>query len=341
MISLRRYLSPLVIGLSLMTNACVEPISFETDPMGNQLIVDGRITNSAGAYELTLKRTDQEKAFPVPVTGAQVTLRNEQGQQEAFQEQAGGVYHTTGAIQGQPGETYEVEIILIDGTTYRSRPETMPTAIGKDSAYYEVAKQEKVSDSGVLFEDRVVEAYVNTQLPENAPSLYLKWDLETVYSVTTIIESPLGDQIFRCYFYNYPDAQEIRLFDRRELPGGNTLSRQLVGSREIDFSFLERHYFNVIQSSLTPGAYEYWRQVSELSNRTGSVFDTPPGLVKGNICNVEDTEEQVLGYFEATLVDTTRFFLNRRNIPFNIGSTCQCDQCYELLGFTYDRPSYF
>ena len=341
MISLKRYLSTLIIGLSLVTAACVEPISFETDPMGNQLIVDGSVTNSVGTYELVLKRTDQEKAFPVPVVGAQVTLRNSQGQQEVFQEQAGGVYRTAGAIQGQPGETYEVEIILADGTTYRSRPETMPTAIGKDSAYYEVARQEKVSDSGVLFEDRVVEVYVDTQLPENAPSLYLKWDVETVYSVTTIIRSPLGDRIIYCFFYGYPNAQEIQLFNRQELPAGNLLPGQLLATREVDFSFLERHYFNVIQSSLTPEAYEYWRQVGELSNRTGSVFDTPPGLVQGNIYNVENDQEPVLGYFAATQVDTARFFLNRQNIPFNIGSTCQCSACGELPGVRFDRPSYF
>ncbi|MGB3779540.1 MAG: DUF4249 domain-containing protein [Tunicatimonas sp.] len=337
----RKFIRTLVIGLVLLTNACVEPIAFDTDPVGGQLIVTGRITNAPGGYEITLKRTDQSEAFPVPVNGAQVTLRDDQGQQETFQGQGAGVYRTAGQIQGQPGETYEIEITLFDGTVYRSRPETMSTAIGKDSVYYEVAKEELVSESGVLFEDRVVRAYVDTQLPANAPLLYLKWDVETVYSVTTINRSPLGTQITYCYFYNYPDAQEILLFNRRELPEGNTLKRQLVAAREIDFSFLERHYFNVIQSSLTPGAYDYWNQVGQLSNRTGSVFDTPPGLVSGNIYNVEDAEEPVLGYFETSLVDTARFFLNRQDIPFIIGSTCQCTACSDLPGVRFDRPSYF
>lgn len=341
MLSFRKYVSTLFFGLGLLANACVEPIDFETDPVGGQLIVTGRVTNAKGAYEITLKKTDQSKSFPVPVGGAQVTLRNEQGREEAFQEQEGGVYRTAGQVQGQPGETYDVEIVLTDGTTYRSQPETMPTAIGKDSAYYEVVKEEVVSESGVLFEDRVVKAYTDTQLPANAPSLYLKWDVETVYSVTTIFRSPLGTEIVFCYFYNYPNAQEILLFNRRELSEGNMLERQLVATRDIDFSFLERHYFNVIQSSLTAGAYEYWRQVGQLSNRTGSVFDTPPGLVKGNIYNVEDAEEQVLGYFEATLMDTARFFLNRTDIKFNISSTCQCDVCSDLPSVRFDAPSYF
>ena len=339
----------------------MEPIDFEKDPAGGQLVVTGSVTNAKGNYGISLKRTTQEKTFPVPVQGAQVTLHDDQGQQELLQEQEKGVYQSKGLIQGQPGGTYEVEIVLADGTTYRSRPETMPTAIGKDSAYYEVAKREKVSDSGVLFEDQVLEVYADTQLPENAPSLYLKWNVETVYSVTTIIYNPLGTEITYCYFYNYPNAQGIHLFNSQELPVGSVLKKQFLGFREIDYSFLERHYFNVIQTSLTPGAYDYWSQVGELSNRTGSVFDTPPGLVTGNVYNVEDANEPVLGYFEATLVDTTRFFLTRSDIPFNIGATCPCTSlflnqpnfpfpigslcpctaCDELPGVRLDPPSYF
>ena len=329
------------IGISLITAACVEPISFESNPAGNQLIVNGKITNADGPYEVLLNKTAQNAPFPVPMSGAQVTLYNERGQQDLFLEQESGLYRTGKLIQGQPGDTYYIEIVLADGTTYRSLPETMPGAIGQDSAYYEVVKEEVVSESGILFEDRVVKVYTDTQLPAEASSLYLKWEVQSVYSVTTKVSSPLGDQIVYCYFYEYPNAQDILLFNRQALSEGNKLQRQWVATREVDYSFLERHYFNVIQSSITRRAYDYWDQVRQLSNRTGSIFDTPPGLAKGNVYNVDDAEEQVLGYFEAALVDTARFFLNRRNIPFNIGSTCQCNQCYELPDFTYDRPGYF
>ncbi|MGB3849045.1 MAG: DUF4249 domain-containing protein [Tunicatimonas sp.] len=358
---MKNCLNTLFIGLSLLTNACVEPISFDTDPLGGQLIVTGGITNAVGTYGVVLKETDENRAFPVPVSGAAVTLRNDQGQRELLREQDDGRYRTAGEIQGQPGDTYEIEIVLADGVTYRSRPETMPIAIGKDSAYYEIGKQEKVSDSGVLFEERVLEVYANTQLPESVSPLYLKWDVEAVYSVTTIIRWPLGDRVIFCYFYDEINAQEVQLFNSREFTEGNTLREQLLGARKIDYSFLERHYFNVIQSSLTIEAYEYWSQVNEVSNRTGSIFDTPPGLVQGNIYNVDDAEEQVLGYFEAALTDTTRFFLNRQDIPFIISATCPCTsfrtqpsfppytvdsvcpctKCDELSGVRLDPPSYF
>ncbi|MGB3779539.1 MAG: DUF4249 domain-containing protein [Tunicatimonas sp.] len=359
--SFRKYFSAYAVGLILLANACVEPIDFDTDPVGGQLIVTGGITNAAGTYEVVLKETDENRAFPVPVGGAAVTLRNDQGQRELLREQDTGQYRTSGEIRGQPGDTYELEIVLADGTVYRSRPETMPSAIGKDSAYYEIGKQEKVSDSGVLFEERVLKVFADTQLPEDARALYLKWDVEGVYSVTTIIYWPLGDRVIFCYFYDKLNAQEIHLFDRRATPEGNALQKQLLAAREIDYSFLERHYFNVIQSSLTAEAYDYWDQVGQLSNRTGSVFDTPPGLVRGNVYNVEDAEEPVLGYFGAALVDTTRFFLNRTDFAFNvsatcpctsfrtqpsyppytIGSICPCTKCDELAGVRLDPPSYF
>ena len=327
--------------LGLIMSACVEPISFETEPTGGQLIVNGTLTNTSGPCEVSLKITDQSEDFPVPLSNAQIALVSDDGQQEPFYEQAAGSYRTKSIIQAQPGDTYHLVITLSDGKTYRSQPETMPENIGTDTAYYEVVREEVVSGRGILFKDRLLKAYVDSQVPPSDVSLYLKWDVETVYSVTTVIKSPLGDQIIECFFYEYPNAQEILLFDRPSSASPNKLQRQLVATREIDYSFLERHYFNVIQSSITRQAHTYWSQVGELSNRTGSIFDTPPGTIQGNIYNVNDEKELVLGYFGASLVDTARFFLNRRNVRFNIGSTCQCAVCTELPGDRSDRPNYW
>lgn len=332
-----------VVGVlvGLIVSSCVEPISFETEPTGGQLIVNGTLTNSSEPCEVSLKRTDQNEDFPLPLSNAQITLVSDDGQQEPFYEQAAGSYRTKGIIQGKPGDTYHLIIALPDGKTYRSQPETMPRIIGTDSAYYEVVREEVVSGSGILFKDRLLKAYIDSRVPPSDSPIYLKWEVETVYSVTTVIKSPLGDMIIQCFFYEYPNAQEILLFDRQSSAVTDELQRHLVATREIDYSFLERHYFNVIQSSITRQAHNYWAQVGELSNRTGSIFDTPPGTIRGNIYNVNNEKEPVLGYFGASLVDTARFFLNRRNIRFNIGSTCQCAVCTDLPGDRPDRPYYW
>lgn len=53
--------------------------------------------------------------------------------------------------------------------------------------------------------------------------------------------------------------------------------------------------------------FEYWEKVAEVVGSTGSLFDAPPAAIPGNIFNPEDQDEVVLGYFEVTNNQTTRF----------------------------------
>ena len=84
----------------------------------------------------------------------------------------------------------------------------------------------------------------------------------------------------------------------------------------MDYSFHEKHYFTTYQSSITSDAHEYWREVDILANQTGSIFDTPPAEIKGNIFNVKDTEEKVFGYFQAANQTQDRFYLLPYDFPF-------------------------
>lgn len=336
-----QYTITISIVLCIITVGCVEIIEFETEREGNRLIVDGQITNTSGPHHLRLSLTADNERVPMPFSAAKVTIFNDLGQQEDFREPEQGSYMLEGNIvKGEAGRTYYIEIELHDGTVYRSEPETMPSATAKDSSYYEIVKEEEVSEYGVVIEERLVRIYIDSDIPQIEGSLYLRWNVEEVFSNTTIIPGPAGWQIIYCYIYGYPNAQNIVLFNGEELQN-TKIERQLLATREIDYSFLERHYFNVIQYSMTAQAYRYWFHVDQVTNRTGSIFDTPPGLVTGNIYNVKDATEEVLGYFGASLVDTTRFFLTKRDIPFNIGSRCNCTTCLQIPGSTLEGPEYF
>ncbi len=337
-----RFLYTVMVSMMIFICAgCVEVIDFETERIGNRLIVDGQITNAAGPHQMKLSMTADEERVPIPLSDAQITLFDDTGQQEDFEETKPGNYTLEGKqVKGQAGRTYYIQIKLKDGSVYRSEPETMPGVLAQDSAYYEVVREEEVSDYGVVIKKRLVKIYMDSDIPPSETPLYLRWNVEEVFSNTTIIPGPIITKIIYCYFYGYPDQPNIILFNGEELQD-TKIERQLMASRKIDFSFLERHYFNVIQYAITPDAYQYWNQVDQVTNSTGSIFDTPPGLVRGNVHKLDDDTEEVLGYFGASLVDTTRFFLTRRDIPFNIGSTCNCRTCLEIPGSTLDKPDYF
>jgi hypothetical protein len=132
------------------------------------------------------------------------------------------------------------------------------------------------------------------------------------------------------------------------------LEKFLVASRIIDWSILERHYFTIYQSSLTPEAYEYWRKVNVVANQVGSIFDTPPAEITGNVRNVNQPSETVLGYVQASNQIFDRMFLTPSSLPFPLlMSTCaydnrnlqdyptRCIDCTSVRNSSYRRPSWF
>ena len=91
-----------------------------------------------------------------------------------------------------------------------------------------------------------------------------------------------------------------------------------MGKRMVDNSFLYPFFFSVKQLSINREAYEYWEKIKIVINNQGSLFDIPPAPVFGNIANVEDRNEIVLGYFEVAKTKVTRINTTRADGPLSL-----------------------
>ncbi len=67
------------------------------------------------------------------------------------------------------------------------------------------------------------------------------------------------------------------------------------------------------QSALTQGAYGYYRLLNDQTQKTGGLADTPPVPLIGNVRNLGDERENVIGYFTASGVSPMRYWLDRRS----------------------------
>ena len=175
-----------------------------------------------------------------------------------------------------------------------------------------------------------------------------------MFEQTPIVNPLTGALPLPCYVDGTPDGQRITLFSTRGQQRQD-LNRLLVAVRVIDQSFLARHYFTVYQSSLTLEAYNYWKNVNQLINRNGSIFDTPPAPIVGNAFSKTNEEEKVLGYFEATNTRLSRFFVLKGDIPFVIYPYCmdprygiywpgypkECSNCLSLENSTHTAPGWW
>ncbi len=325
-----------ITAVSILLWGCVDQIEFESEGVARILVVDGRISNSRGPHSLKLGITTGITTSPdkiaTPIEGADITIFDNLGNKEDYFEIEPGIYLLQGNIvKGIPGVEYFIEITLPNGSKFRSVPEIMPGEIEiTDSVILEFGKEDYISDAGILTSRNVVKVLLDSQIPETTNPVFLRWHAEESYQLNPtqfpeVFYAPFPPPfpLPPCYITEFPSLRRLPLFNGSKFSTG-VLDDFHLYSRELDFSFQDRHYFNVIRSTISFNAMDYWEKLDRTANRVGSIFDAPPSPVQGNIYKIDDPGVAVLGFFEAIVTDTTRRFTIIFDLPIFIKS-CKWD----------------
>lgn len=335
-----------ILILCLLSVSCIEPIEIETDRKAGQLVVDGYITDGVGPHYVRLARTAETQRVTLPETGASVLLKDDEGNTETLSETEEGIYiHRGDLIRPRPGHAYHLEISLSNGVSYATLSDTMPTVVGQDSAWFSQGTRNGL---------KVVNVLAQSTLPRVERPLFLQWVVEEVYQFfPTDFPDPFNSVPPSCFIFGLVAPQTVNLYDGSSF-STELIPQQLLVIRKFDYTFQQRHFFNVYQRSLSESAFRYMEKLEVLTNQSGSIFDIPPAPVKGNVFRVNDEAEQVLGFFSAVKQDSTQFDTRPGDFEFNASAPCEyirfkprgqyldeCLDCSILKGSTYDKPPYF
>jgi hypothetical protein len=337
----------------LIFDSCLEPINVTAKRKGDALIVSGRVSTIADRNYIRLGRTAEEKRIPFPESGASLFLLDEDNNTFAFTESpdVAGTYLLENFV-GEPGKEYRLQIILADGvSSYQSAPERMPLASGAFLPLTSIQDMEFTDNEGTVLTKPFFQIRVDVTLATTEMS-FIKWQTEEAYLLTpTDFPDPFGTVPPSCYVLRDVDPQRLTLYNSRDFTSSR-LEDILLASRLIDYSFNEKHYFTIYQSFITPEAYEYWQNVKELVTQVGTIFDTPPALIRGNVVSNQDPDELVFGYFQAANESYERIVTYKEEISVPIEGPCtyhpertyypsRCLRCENEVGSTFTRPSWF
>jgi len=346
-----------ILLIFLLTVNCVTPFEFEPEEGGTYFVVSGGINqlDEINKIKLSFSTRYGSNSNARPVEDATVVLVNSQNQKEQFYHEGEGIYaHYSFQIPVEVGESYQIEIAYRN-KIYRSDLEKVPQPVVPDSLSYNVGYAATVNVIGneVTYEN--INIFINTPINTNGKNSYLRWKVDESWAFTERWCSPLYSPR-TCYMYGKLEPERIFLYSSEEI-SGNYLEGKLIAQKRIldRVEFIEKHFFNAHQYTLTKEAYEYWEKVTNLANPSGDIFDIPPAPLPGNIYNVNNPEEIVLGYFEVAGKAITRVYLTQADIrPFTISSKqylCSywsnsgyetaCCNCIILDNSSYDRPEYW
>lgn len=320
-----KYFFPLILVTHF---SCIDPFEAKTDSNAEYLIVEGMLTTKAKSHEIRITRssrfiTETFMDLNRPVTGARVFISDEFGAGVILIERGNGYYDTPADYFGEIGKKYTLEIVLADGTIYSSFPEEIKEVPKVDSVTYNTVN--KPTEQRYL-DEIGVEVYAHFQDPPEEENYYFWRPLESYYMVVTEPEQYYTPVFYEpprhpwpleccnvCYDSEIPFPYTLITHSDRE---SNGLYQKRMMTYIIDdgLRFKDTYRLDLLHLSITENAYRYLRLVNQQRGLSGSVFDLPPANIRGNMANISNPEEQVLGYFFACDEEFIRTYIKRSQL---------------------------
>ena len=325
---------PLFISVLMTMAACLSPADIRIDESdaGGRVVISGQVSTLSGRTFAELGLTTSTGSRPVAVPGAEVELVENNAFRYTLIDhpERPGVYVLNG-FTGIPGTTYHLEAQLPDGRTYRSADEVLPVTSGTDDISHSFELVENIDADGALVQDARIRIETKPQLPGSGQRFF-KWSVEEVFLIRpTDFPDPFGYVPPDCFVTQPVDPQRVVLFDGRAFTG-QFPEPQLLATRNTDKSFYYKHYFTTYLSSMTETAFDYWLKVRVVASQSGSIFDTPPAIVEGNVDGPGGSP--VYGYFQSVNETFSRFSIQRTDLPPYAFLNEYCDFSYER---NYDK----
>lgn len=327
--------------------ACVDQIDFDIPPAQYQIVVEGMITDSSGPYTVTLTRglnVNIDSIVVEPITNAQITLYDDQGNEESFIESDPGTYTTSGLIQGQVGHRYHIIVETSDGRIFESSPELLNPVGEVENIRFEYEKRTVIKSFGEIPAD-VFNIFVDADAG-NADDNYVRWRFTGTYKVVTYpaehytwnppylpYRNPfpcsgymvtggapggllvqVGEcECCTCWAKHYEPAPQL---SDMQLISGSEFKNIKVGEVPItNNTFLEKYMVEVEQMSLSRNAFEFFKLIRAQKEGASSLFQPPSGEIRGNIKPVNNNDP-VIGLFWATSQKKKTTFILPSDIPY-------------------------
>jgi hypothetical protein len=265
----------LFLLLASFTWSCEDIIDLEVPDGDVKLVVDGLLTDVDSIHTVKLSTTSpyfSGKQTP-RVSGAIMYLTSSSGDTTYFIETAVGSGEYKIKYQVRDNIDYYLNIMTPDGKQYRSHEESLHRVPPIDSLYQGDEYIEEIPDF------REGGYYVNlaTREPEGVGDYY-RW---TIYINGEKVIDPFNIYVI-----------DDRLYDGNPITDWDLVYGLQPGDRVV-----------VHQMSISKRAYRFWYLLHIQAQNFGSPFDTPPAEIEGNLYNISDEHERVLGFFGVSRVE--------------------------------------
>jgi len=288
---------------------CIDPFYPKLDNFQSLFVVDALVTDENISNTVRLSRTklkvDEESAM---ISGALVIIKDNLGNSTILTEKSEGVYKTDSlSFKGETGRSYTLYIKTAEGEEYESEECLMYPIQDIDSIYY--SKDEVIVSNETQEGIRI---YVDSK--DNSGCNYYRWTFEEWWKFDVPFPKEYDyvneNTFIKCNpvkksCWNHRKSNDIIIKSSEE---GVSSPILFIAPDKSDRLSI-RYCIQVRQLSLSKEEYEFWDQLKKIGESGGDIFDKQPFQISGNVHKINDSEEQVLGYFQVSGAKVKRRYI--------------------------------
>jgi hypothetical protein len=342
----------IVLFAFLCIDSCISPYNFNPSDFKEALVVQGMITDQPGPYLITISKTipiQQQGEFINYVSGAYVSISDNQGNSEILTEKAPGNYYTQ-SIQGVVGNSYLLTIKTEAGDIYESTPETL-LPVGDFSLQFSFRQnddpEDPLANQQITSSNGFAVTLSGNSLPEQQNRVW--WRTSGTYHVMTYPQFQLKPAPVGSGWVPDPPFCSGYVVDNRS-PGGikyfgpctccdcwiteynltpiisssKNANNEKITEQKIGFiqanrrTMFDKYVFQVEQLSLSEAVYNFWSTVKVQQSNSSNLFQVPPPKSTGNIKAQNPNAVAVLGYFAASSIKTHSIEVSYLDVPYPV-----------------------
>jgi hypothetical protein len=328
--------SPCIFLLFLIwfsLNGCIDPYDSDFGQDNRVLVVEGLLTNdyqNPDTIRIQYSFYSNESLIKRAINGTQASIVSSSGQEtKLISAGTNGGFLPPVAFRINAAEKYTLKFTLGDGKSYESTPQQILPTPPIDKIYDVFNPTSRLSNDGKT-KLSANEIYLDFQDIPNQKNTYL-WrythyerlehcvtcEANALYSAAT--QSCVKNA--QAFIRNPPYDYQCKGSCYSILPGNtvNILSDIASDGRLIKGQLIAKipmyGYYGCLvvidQMSISPEIFNFNKILESQSAATGGLADTPAAAIVGNIRNINNSEDKVVGYFGLADIKKKRYWVDR------------------------------
>lgn len=299
----------------ILISGCLEPFNADVpDEDLNLLVVEGYINAGSGVTRIALSRISplSQGDEILHERNAEVRIESEDNESYLLTETDAGIY-LSDTLELPTDKQYQLLIKCSNGKEYASELQSVKITPPIDSLHWEWRDQLYIYANS--HDNQSVTHYYTW-------TYYEDWLIKSQYESLIFYNSGSNSiearfpaaalKLFHCW--KKATSGELILASSRSL-ATDAIKYPVASIPNSSEKLQEEYGIFVNQRTMTEEEYNYLMLIKKNSQQTGSFFDPMPSQLFGNIHQVNDPKETVIGYIGSYTTERNHLFISKSDVP--------------------------